>query len=289
MIRAHSLIEDLEKHKSFYAGHGMEAHKVDAIIKLIKNSFKFKFGGYNALIDMFSVKSLSNRYIFTGENAKRLHFPYELCLFEYEGWPGEFYCVLVLYSHKKRQFTACIFFKGKNSARIWMLQPLAVEMGIGENLEGQTSNINLVKCWNKKRDLQDYEDKEIDHILRGPLQFLEMALRLFSCSNVGIAYTDPPEKLQKKRAKGGKKPLFRYHTLILKPVGKRQKSLAAQGLWNQAISTTKGHDRHCPPPGLFGKYPGTFWIQPYTRGKKKEGIVHKEYDTRELSTKKKAY
>jgi len=279
MIRAHHVIDDLEKLKFFYEDEGLDSIRIDALIKLIKSSQKFKFGTYNKMIDMFSKKSLKETVIFQGEKAKRYKFPYALCWFEYDGWETDQHCVLVLYSHEKREFTAWFFFKSPKTKSYWVLQPLGVNMGIGQNLEGQDSNICIINTWNSKgRSINDYADDEIDHAVRCPCQFLEMALRLFCCKNIGTVYVEPPEKLQKKRAKKGKKPLFRYHTLILKPVGKRQKSLAAQGLWSQAVSTTMGHDRHYPPPGLFGKYPGTFWIQPYTRGKKKEGIVHKDYD-----------
>ena len=208
MIRAHQVLEDLEKQRAFYENHMISDGRQDIalghIMKLIRNSFKFKFGEYNAMVDMFSNKSLTGSRLFK-DDVENLYFPYGLCWFEYEGRPRDFYAVLVVYAHEIRQFTALFFLKSPEvTENFWRLEPLGAEMKIGDNLEGENSNIRILKIWDTGEDLFEMEDQLIEQVIRVPLQFLFMALRLLACKNIGTDGQDPPKKLQKKRAQKGK-------------------------------------------------------------------------------------
>jgi hypothetical protein len=99
-----------------------------------------------------------------------------------------------------------------------------------------------------------------------------------SCKNISTLDHDPPAKLNKKRAKKGKCPIFTYKTLVIKPTSKAQKDQEAQGLWENRIHLCRGHFKeYTPERPLFGKLTGRYWWQPSVRGRNREGIVMKDY------------
>jgi hypothetical protein len=99
-----------------------------------------------------------------------------------------------------------------------------------------------------------------------------------SCKNITTIDNPPPEKLNKKRAKKGKCPLFTYKTLVIKPTGKKQASQEAQGLWENRVHLCRGHFKtYTEENPLFGKLTGRYWWQPSVRGNKKKGVVMKVY------------
>lgn len=89
------------------------------------------------------------------------------------------------------------------------------------------------------------------------------------CNNVRKVEGRPPEKVQKKRQKNGKKPLFSFWTLELKQErveGDPQGGTHA----SPRLHLRRGHPREFAP----GKYT---WVQPCVVGNKKLGMVHKDY------------
>ena len=110
---------------------------------------------------------------------------------------------------------------------------------------------------------------------------LNCFLKLLDCKNIGTIDNEPPAKLNKSRVKKGKQPIFTYKTLVIKPTGERQQSLAAQGLWENRIHLCRGHFKEFSiEKPLFGKYSGRYWWQPAVRGRNREGVVMKDYDVR---------
>ena len=102
-------------------------------------------------------------------------------------------------------------------------------------------------------------------------------LMLLSCRNIETIDNPPPEKLNKKRIKSGKQPIFTYKTLVIKPTGKQQKSVPKH-LWDNRIHLCRGHFKtYTEDAPLFGKYTGRYWWQPSVRGNKNKGVVMKDY------------
>lgn len=100
---------------------------------------------------------------------------------------------------------------------------------------------------------------------------LEQFLSVLNCTNVKRVCNEPPPKLQKARAKRGKKPLFSYWTLDIdlpRPRG--------NGDWlggthaSPRIHTRRRHQREYAP----GKW---CWVRPHVVGNKAAGMVHKDY------------
>lgn len=96
-------------------------------------------------------------------------------------------------------------------------------------------------------------------------------LSALNCSNINRIEHKPSEKLQKARAKRGKKPLFSYWTLEIdlpksRAVGEDYGGTHAA----PRLHLRRGHPRQYAP----GKY---CWVQPHVVGNKAAGMVHKDY------------
>lgn len=94
-------------------------------------------------------------------------------------------------------------------------------------------------------------------------------LSAMNCSNVKRVEHKHPEKLQKARAKRGKKPLFSYWTLELKQERTESDPLGGTHA-SPRLHLRRGHPRQYAP----GKYT---WVQPCVVGNKAAGMVHKDY------------
>jgi len=112
------------------------------------------------------------------------------------------------------------------------------------------------------------------------LEYINIALLLLSTKNIVTKRHDPPDKLNKKRKKRDRIPLFSYHTLHVKLPSER--SAGPPGEKSGAIMPVhlcRGHFKHYTPEApLFGRYTGRYWWQPHARGSKKAGIVVKDYE-----------
>jgi hypothetical protein len=110
------------------------------------------------------------------------------------------------------------------------------------------------------------------------IKFFYCFCSFLSCKNLSAIDNEPPLKLNKKRIKSGKQPLFTYKTLVIKPTGKKQESQASQGLWDNRIHLCRGHfKKYTADKPLFGRITGRFWWQPSVRGNKEKGVVMKDY------------
>lgn len=106
---------------------------------------------------------------------------------------------------------------------------------------------------------------------------LNVTLMLLGCKNVVTEKNIPDPIVNKKRTKKGNQPLFTYHTLSLKPVGKHQESVPKH-LWENRIHLARGHFKtFTPDKPLFGKITGRFWWQPQVRGRNTKGMIMKDY------------
>lgn len=107
-----------------------------------------------------------------------------------------------------------------------------------------------------------------------PMLHLRSAVLIFlcaiQCKNVKKVENKPDEKLQKARAKRGKKPLFSYWTLEL--TDQKTESGSARGGTHSSprLHLRRGHPRQYKP-GCWT------WIDAMVVGNKKLGMVHKDY------------
>jgi len=130
-----------------------------------------------------------------------------------------------------------------------------------------------------KREQEIYQ-KSIDHVSVDSAIAIAF-IQILNCKNIGAETVPAPAKLNNKRKKKGKLPIFSYKTLVIKPFGKKQKALAEKGLWHNRIHLAMGHWRtYTKERPMFGKYYGNFWIHAHVRGQNRDGIVMKDYEVR---------
>ncbi|MFW5970483.1 MAG: hypothetical protein ACOCQT_00140 [Desulfovermiculus sp.] len=192
----------------------------------------------------------------------------------------------------------CVFFNYLNNMRQWNMSLTGEVVFIdhiakdnylatkflysffsNQEMRQNLSNLNVVPV-----PLIPYMDA--DTLLRfhlentDELSSLNTALLLLSCKNIETELVTPPEALNKKRKKKNKLPIFTYKNLVIKPMGKKQKSVP-QHLWENRIHLCRGHFKtYTKDAPLFGRYTGRFWWQPSVRGRNKEGMIHKDYEVK---------
>jgi len=112
------------------------------------------------------------------------------------------------------------------------------------------------------------------------LWLLNMFLLFLSCKNITTETVPAPVKLNNKRKKKGKLPIFSYKTLVIKPTTKKQQS-TPKHLWNNRIHLSRGHFKtYTAEKPLLGKHVGRYWWQPHVRGQNHEGVVMKDYEVK---------
>ena len=106
------------------------------------------------------------------------------------------------------------------------------------------------------------------------MQHLRSAVLIFlsaiQCKNVIKKENKPDEKLQKARAKRGKKPLFSYWTLELSDQKTKSGATCGGTHASPRLHLRRGHPRQFKP----GEWT---WVQPCVVGNKSLGMVHKDY------------
>lgn len=101
---------------------------------------------------------------------------------------------------------------------------------------------------------------------------------LFQCKNINTVDQTPPEKVNKKRIRKGKLPLFTYKTLVFNQGKNSSKNSNTATLDNNRVHLCRGHFKHYDEDNkLFGRLTGTYWWQPQARGSKEKGMIHKDY------------
>jgi hypothetical protein len=92
----------------------------------------------------------------------------------------------------------------------------------------------------------------------------------------------PDIKLQKKRIRKGKQPLFTYKVLKIKIPGsskRNSKTGKTKPLNYNRIHLCRGHFKtYTAERPLLGRFTGTYWWQPAVRGNAEKGVVEKEYE-----------
>lgn len=122
----------------------------------------------------------------------------------------------------------------------------------------------------------------------GPLQSFERfyigvlltAVSFIHCKNIKLVPVEAPRKLVKARAKRGKPPYVKYHTLIIDPMKQilRQEGRATEQGVKRALHVCRGHFRtYSADRPLFGRVVGTVFVSQHRRGGIERGVVVKDY------------
>lgn len=133
----------------------------------------------------------------------------------------------------------------------------------------------------------DLRDPDYDHFVE---EFFEedtyrfsaliAFLNVLSCKNITYELTDPPVKVQKKRAKRGKLPLHSYYTLKIRTNHCRTRAGEnKEKAWSNRAHLCRGHIKnYTNDKPLFGKITGKVWCPSHTRGNARIGLIHKRYE-----------
>jgi hypothetical protein len=106
-----------------------------------------------------------------------------------------------------------------------------------------------------------------------------LAISFLHCKNVTIQREEIPVALRKRQAERGRTWTATFKTLEITPlkaVLERAASENHAGL-KRALHICRGHFANYEERGLFGKYPGRFWIPQHMRGSVQQGAVLKDY------------
>lgn len=227
-------------------------------------------------------------------------FPYEYCLFEGDGFGDNHRddqyqaakrAIFVQASNNFMMFILMHLADGdvkhKSMAAIvgkWIMEPHIGFMRIG--LEEDDSNTDLSKFISMypQYSLMDINIGEVKALpLYSPggpdyeflrdvwlkdaapdITFLKRALMLLHCKNVKSEYVKAPDKLNKKRIKNGKTPLFGYHVLHVTLPGKSttggELGFGSTSDIKKLVDFRRGHFKtYTSEKPLFGKHVGIYW------------------------------
>jgi hypothetical protein len=138
-------------------------------------------------------------------------------------------------------------------------------------------------CFFEKKGSVYVVEKEVDDVEKtlcpGTENLLEIFMMLLDTKNIHVLENHPPLKLNKKRIKKGKSPLYKYHTLLVKVPGNYQKrKWGNKGNNLVGLHLCRGHFKtYTKENPLLGKHVGRYWWQPQARGNKKQGVIMKDY------------
>jgi hypothetical protein len=264
---AHQVVEDLK----FLYNNGTE--KVDkrylaAAIKTMESSIKFSIGELGDFVSMFNGGESSMKVILTHKFDPP---PYEETWVEYS-WNDTRAGNLIFTSPDGNVYIFPFYWMPETKKKWFPDIHIAKFSTQAENSFGLQENPILIG------DFINDISKKLRHLsfLTGGLY--DLFCKILSCKNITTVDNPPPEKLNKKRAKKNKCPLFTYKTLVIKPTGKKQASQEAQGLWENRVHLCRGHFKtYTEENPLFGRLTGRYWWQPSVRGNKKKGVVMKDY------------
>lgn len=280
---AHQVIEDLNKMALINPDPGCKRFcmSIPGYIRKAQKFHSFDLSIYDQL-----AKNLAGIPVFTKEAAD-FRLPYPIMWIDYTASgdvleEGQTRCPKragLLISIEERIFNLFVFAYAELEpiGPAWFFFPYKINIQL-DAPSGRIAGFEPVLTgpqWYRKdtlnRHLADYNDD---------LAAINVALLLLNCKNIVTEQIHPDTKLQKARKKRGKLPLFSYHTLVIKPTGKRQASIPKH-LWDNRIHLCRGHFKtYTKDKPLFGSITGRFWWQPTVRGQNKKGVVMKDYELR---------
>jgi hypothetical protein len=281
IMYAHKVIEDIKRLHAFAMKHGTLEHRpfFDLYLKLndqIHKAEKFNLTPIHGLYES-TFDSLGGRCIFSDELGD-VRLPYETCWFDIKKNLDKSVPI-------ERQSTRCGMLTNQFESDIFLLW----FYNYMDQSKRWTPSIYCYKIFLQTRGIKETVSPQ-PLVTNAPFDFLQAcyedsydlgalnyALLLLNCKNIGTAKIEPDAKLNKARKKRGKLPAYSFHTLVVKPTTKKQKSIP-KNLWHNRIHMCRGHFKiYTKEKPLMGKHVGRYWWQPLMRGKDTNGVVEKEY------------
>jgi hypothetical protein len=270
---AHQVIEDLKLFQETI----IEKQFREDTFQHIKNSLilsqKFHLEDIKSLYS--STSQFNGKKLFHKETFVRL--PYKVCWFDYlDNQVGKIGILaednIINNISYGLSFIVFLYYPKEH---LWCLTPVSYAVIYADDCDDGNFHAGQL--------MKDHPicDEMIEFQARHYGTLLNATLMLLSCKNIITKDNLPPVKLNLKRQKHGKCPVFTYKTLVLKPTTQYEKSIP-QHLWENRIHLCRGHFKeYTPEHPLFGKLTGRYWWQPHVRGQNHDGIVMKDYEVKQ--------
>lgn len=232
---------------------------VNRLGALLNGAIVFFCGEVENVHNIINIKAIEETLI-TG----KFKIPYQNVLFEFNDNGTRIALHLANYEDYTRMSTFISrkdYFSGG-----WYLSSVILDI----NNEDHTSRFGYIS------DINDELNESGEKMVKIYFTILNQVLLLLHCKNIVKKENKPPEKLNKKRIKNGKLPLFSYYTLHIKDsINSNSKNVLGD---HNRIHLCRGHFKHYTKENpLFGKLTGMYWWQPHVRGQNKDGIIMKDY------------
>jgi hypothetical protein len=307
---AHQVIDDFTSYEK-YCKDDVLLSTFRTVSKLIKNSQQFHIGNWGELKHQFKSYYLGKNLFLDPDVSDFIRLPYNTCWFDYtvnhysaisspdKGRRSIIIPKRGILAHEIAGDSMCVWMVRFIEGR-WIVGRYEHYISIGKPLKESSfhekfnipsemrtqfgsTDLNIMSVATDGiheyggYDKSTFRDKVMEYD-KYDLACLNVCLMLLSCKNIGAETVYPAVALNKKRKKRGRQPLFSYHTLVLKPVGKKQESIPGNQ-WNNRIHLQRGHFKtYTVDKPLFGNISGRFWWQPHVRGQNRDGVVMKDYE-----------
>lgn len=282
---AHEVLEYLLRPKK----KGLITDLVRTLTEPLKGSVKFHLGDCQHYIDIASKKNYKLGFI------DGINMPYPVTWFDWtaRGWKYAALCMqlssTVLYVtpfayFKERGWilTQIVFFilhggvTEDNKRVVKQVYPFVSDTEFAEQDDGGC-NTKLLPLF-----LDDsITDREAFGVCGFISRVIDVAVTLLTCKNVQEVSIPPSAKLNKKRVRNKKIPMYTYKVLKVvtpKKVRDNVKSGADMFIGAMPLHLRIGHFKvYTKERPLFGKCSGRFWWPDRVRGDVKNGVIEKEY------------
>lgn len=267
------------------------------VMSFMESVICFHFGKFDSILSVYN--NFVGVPIFNDSLGESAKLPYKCCWFDIfeRKWKhgfllidGELFCNRLKESWIKEDIMAmgkgfaCFYF-GCAGNQGWGMVPIGhyVTPNVLREPYPKNNKVDYKVTYSALPVHLDYPKESTPDVGKFSIEELSMVnvmLLLLNCKNIATKIVPAPDKLNKKRIKQGKQPLFSYHTLVIKPGGKRQESIPRH-LWENRIHLQRGHFKtYTIEKPLFGHITGRFWWQPHVRGRNKDGVVMKDYEVK---------
>ena len=297
---SHKIIEDLKKSLPRFKKEKMYTAVIENVIDMLDISFKFHMGGVDTLIDLMP-KSIYGGFMFES-GMEKIHLPYDITYFDYIDdlnlYPKK--ATLCVESMFDKEFMMVYNFCYMKEEDLWLLIPIEQVVHLGNRL----SKLDLAEKISLAFPGSSIDENNFDgdtlhnhtsaYLLEDHTHLesfvkiqdkastcLHCYLMLLNCKNIGTNKITAPQKLNKKRSKSGKAPLYDYHILKLEIPGEQKVTrniTHEEAINNYRRHFCRGHIRiYTSEKPLFGKYVGRVWISSHLRGSESQGFSDKDY------------
>lgn len=172
-------------------------------------------------------------------------------------------------------FTTPFFYNPPS--RQWVIYPfIYANTGYSDSV-AQMYDPNMFMTWTQSREESETLTLRLMYVVHATLYTL-------NARNIYLEAVDRPAKLNRKREKNGKIPLYRYHVLkvargIVRKNSHHESTHPVSG--SMPVHLCRGHFKtytaEAPMFGIPGNC-GRFWVPAHVRGNRQNGIVMKDYE-----------